>query len=160
MRIEGLYGDWRVPDGPALYNRSDYLFQLGYGFANGDAVVSGATEDRNELASVDKSKQRSETAIELLIDSLELAPGNAHAWDSLAWSYALVGDYDNAMDAISASWVLAPNNFALALSRLPLIDLIGGIDENTVTHVSEIQKITVGDLKTLAYFEPAALTPH
>ncbi len=37
-RSTGVFGDWRVPIGTAYFNRAEYLFQLGYGFIQSDAL--------------------------------------------------------------------------------------------------------------------------
>ena len=61
-RVEGIFGDWRVPVGAALYDRSDYLFQVGFGYLQGDVVASAATEARDELASIETALSRAARA--------------------------------------------------------------------------------------------------
>lgn len=124
VREEGVFGDWRLSYAPAMYNRADYLFQLGFGLTNSDSLASAAIESSNELASVDAIEDRAASAIDALEQSVALAPGNAHAWGTLAWSYALEGEIDKAREALRASWTLAPRNLELALSRLGVAELI------------------------------------
>lgn len=123
-RAEGIFGDWRIPFSPALYNRADYLFQLGYGYVNADTLASAATEASDELADVGTSLDRSSDASVYLEESLALAPANAHAWATLAWSHGLQGDLEASRDALQASWLLAPYNLELSLSRLSLIEIL------------------------------------
>ena len=52
-RVDGVYGDWRLKTGPALYDRSEYLFQLGYGYITADGSFTAVTENIGELADVD-----------------------------------------------------------------------------------------------------------
>lgn len=153
-RIDGIYGDWRVPSGAALYDRAEYLFQLGYGYVHGDLLVSGVTEGRDEVASLAVVRQRSDKAIELLNESLTLAPGHAPAWNALAWAYATAGDFENALNALRSTWKLAPNNLTLSLSRLPLVDLLLEFDRQPNPLSPDDKYGVAADLAVLATFQP------
>jgi tetratricopeptide (TPR) repeat protein len=155
-RIEGVYGNWRVASGAALYDRAEYLFQLGYGYARGDLLVSGATEGRDEVASPTVVAQRSEKAIELLTESLTLAPGHAPAWNTLAWAYATAGDFDNALEALRSTWKLSPNSLAFSLSRLPLVDLLLEFGQKPVPLNENDERGITADLAVVAIFQPQA----
>ena len=119
----GVLGEWQVGLAPALYNRSDYLFQLGHGFTASDSFVTEVDDDSTVLADIDEMSERANEAKALIAESLALAPGNAHAWATLAWAHGLDGETEEARAALNASWSLAPHNYELALSRLGLTEL-------------------------------------
>jgi len=119
-RETGIYGDWRVSVSPALYDRAEYLFQVAHGYVHSDTLASGTIEAGDEIADLLVIDERSSEAIALLEESLGLAPGNAFAWDTLAWAHGLSGDIEAAGQALSVSRQLAPHNLDLALSRLTL----------------------------------------
>jgi len=127
-RTPGVFGDWRVPDGAALYSAPDYLFQLGFGYLQADAVASAETEGPEELASEALMQERVLVSRTLLMDSLRLAPADARTWTSLAWADALLGDVNGARSALAVSWQLAPFSQTLAPQRLALAQAIGPSD--------------------------------
>ena len=53
-RQVGVYGDWRVPDGRALYLAPEYLYQLGYGYLQADGLERAV----NGLALINTAEQR------------------------------------------------------------------------------------------------------
>jgi|GEM_PF-2659672 len=123
-RVDGVFGDWRLQTGPALYDRSEYLFQLGYGFLSTDSVASSATEDRDEIASNETAVERGERAISLLLESLKLSPGNAHAWATLTDAQLLTDDFEGAHASLKRSWELAPYNASLSIQRLGIVEVM------------------------------------
>ncbi len=127
-RVSGLFGDWRVPVASALYNRSDYLFQIGFGLLQSDLVSSAATEERDELASIDVALERAGRARRALEASAALAPGNAYTWTFLGWAAAMEGDIEDAESALATSWTLAPWSLQLAPLRLNLFELLVELD--------------------------------
>lgn len=127
-RVDGLFGDWRVPISSALYNRSDYLFQVGFGLLQGDLVASSVTEERDELASLETALDRAARGRRALEASAALAPGNAYTWTFTGWAAALEGDPEGALAAMETSWKLAPWSFQLAPVRLHLFELLVSLD--------------------------------
>jgi len=123
-RVDGVYGDWRLKTGPALYDRSEYLFQLGYGYITADGSFTAVTENIGELADVDTGIARGEQAIALISESLKLSPGNAHAWGELALAQLSVLEYEGALASLRTSWQMAPFNASLALKRLQFAEVI------------------------------------
>ncbi len=121
-RVEGVSGTWRLRTSTALYDRSEYLFQLGYGYLNGDLQDINRGTDISALGSADEAVARARQAIELLEDSLELSPGNAHAWAALAKAHMAAGDLGTALDATRTSWALAPHNGTLSIVRLEIVE--------------------------------------
>jgi len=143
-RETGVFGDWRVPVVAALYNRSDYLFQLGFGYVQADLLASGATENRDEIADFDTALARARRAEELLSESVRLAPANAYGWAYLGWSRALSGNLSGATEAFERSWVLAPHNLRLAPTRLGFYGLLTGLD------IPAARQIETGDISAAA----------
>jgi len=115
---------WRWELGPALYDRSEYLFQLGYGYLSTDSVASAATENRGEFASNETALERGERAVSLLTESLKLSPGNAHAWATLTNAQMLTDDLEGANQSLKRSWELAPHNASLSLQRLGIVEVM------------------------------------
>lgn len=145
----GVLGEWQVGLAPALYNRSDYLFQLGHGYAVSDSFVTDIEEDDALLADIDVMADRSMEAIDLLEESVELAPGNAHAWATLAWAHGFDGATEEARAALGTSWALAPYNAQLALSRLGVAELFlaPALDEETLEDLGlSADELAAGDL--------------
>lgn len=155
-RRDGIFGDWRLGFGSALYDRPAYLFQLAYGYINGDVTISAATETADEIADAETATQRAVLAEGLLRESLAEAPGNAHAWTALAWALSMQSRSAEAREAMANSWSLAPFNAELAEDRLAFADLVTGllrgIDEPPLT---EDETVAVKrDLSTLRMFRP------
>lgn len=123
-RVTGLFEDWRVPITSALYNRSDYLFQVGFGLLQGDLVASAVTEGRDELASIETAMERARRGRLALEGSARLAPGNAYTWTFLGWAAAMEGDPNGAVSALETSWKLAPWSLQLAPVRLNLFEYL------------------------------------
>ena len=125
-RVDGVFGDWRLKTGPALYDRSEYLFQLGYGYVTADGAFTAVTENIGEVADVDTGIERGAEAVELISESLKLSPGNAHAWGELALAQLSILEYEDALHSLRTSWEMAPFNAALALRRLQFAEVIAG----------------------------------
>lgn len=123
-RAGTILGGWRIADSPAMYDKGAYAFQRGYGFLMADALVSGATEGRNELASPETAAARARQAIDAFEIAVSLDPGNAFAWAYLARAYARVAETEAALDALSISWSLAPYNRHLASIRVDLAGIM------------------------------------
>ena len=121
-RIEGVSGTWRLRTSSAQYDRSEYLFQLGYGYLNGDLRDISRGVEITELGSADQAMERATRAIALFEDSIELSPGNAHAWAALAKAHMAAGDMNTALEATRTSWALAPHNGTLSVVRLGIIE--------------------------------------
>jgi hypothetical protein len=155
-RVEGLFGDWRVPVVEAVYNRSDYLFQVGFGLLQGDLVASSATEERDELASIDTAIVRARRARAALAESASLAPGNAYTWAFLAWADAMAADDATALADLDVSWDLAPANAQLAPVRLNLYELL--LDLGTLPQdLRDVEEKVKLDLVVMQRFEPQHL---
>jgi len=122
LREDSVLGDWRLAQGETHFNKSDYYFQLGYGYLQADtASLLMGNEALPELDLFDAQMQRSQ---ELFNESLSHAPGRAAAWTSLAWASILRDDIPKAEDALRVSWQIAPFNVAEAAERVALISIL------------------------------------
>ena len=156
-RQVGLYGDWRVPDGRALYIAPEYLYQLGYGYLQADVYPSGVTEAPGEVADAATAQARAQQAEALFTESLRLAPASARSWASLAWARALSGNLGGAEDALLVSWGLAPWSGSLAAERFALAEMLQQIDPTGAGASGEWQQALARDLDTLTRFDPGAV---
>ena len=156
-RQVGLYGDWRVPDGRALYIAPEYLYQLGYGYLQADVYPSGVTEAPGEVADAATAQARAQQAEALFTESLRLAPASARSWASLAWARALGGNLGAAEDALLVSWGLAPWSGSLAAERFALAEMLQQIDPTGAGASGEWQQALARDLDTLTRFDPGAV---
>ncbi len=151
-RVDGVLGEWRLQTGSALYDRSEYLFQLGFGYVNADGTFSTAGEDIGQVAGGSLGLERGETAKDLLEESLRLSPGNAHAWATLAEANMIASDFEAAFAALRRSWELAPYNASLSIRRLSLAETALELREEAVIFgVEELAppEFTESDLKSL-----------
>ena len=156
-RQVGLYGDWRVPDGRALYIAPEYLYQLGYGYLQADVYPSSETEAPGEVADAATAQARALQAEALFTESLQLAPASARSWASLAWARALGGNLKGAEHALLVSWGLAPWSGSLAAERFALADMLQQIDPTGSGATMEWQAALARDLDTLTRFDPGAV---
>lgn len=158
-RQVGLYGDWRVPDGRALYIAPEYLYQLGYGYLQADVFPSSETEAPGEVADAATAQARAMRAEALFTESLRLAPASARSWASLAWARALGGNFKGAEDALLVSWGLAPWSGNLAVERYALAEMLQQIDPMGSGASRGWQEALARDLDTLTQFDPGAVIP-
>lgn len=141
-RKETILGDWRIASNAAMYDKGAYAFQRGYGFLAADALISGQTEARDELAAADVAAERATQAINALTEAVQLDPGNAHAWASLGWAHARLAENEDAMKALRVSWASAPYNRVLADTRITLIGVL------TIPDLSDI-KLSADDIQSI-----------
>lgn len=120
LRVENVYGSEQAPVPVFMYDHADYLLQTGYSFVRADILPSAETEALGESADIDTALERGLAAVSLIEASVSLDPGNALAWEALAWAYMMTGEIEAAHVALTHSWTLAPINRALAGSRLSL----------------------------------------
>ena len=151
-RVEGLFGDWRVPVTIGLYDRSEYLFQVGFGYLQGDVTASSVTEERNELASMETALARAASARSALESSAYLAPGNAFTWGFLGWARAMEGDTMGALRALEISWSVAPYNFQLAPARINLLEVLVDIDPGVLSS-PEVRSAAARDMSLLQKYD-------
>lgn len=151
-RVEGLFGDWRVPVTIGLYDRSEYLFQVGFGYLQGDVVASSVTEARDEIASMETARGRAVAARSALESSAFLAPGNAFTWGFLGWARAMEGDTVGALSALEVSWSVAPYNFQLAPARVNLLEVLVDIDPRVLSW-REVRAAAARDLSLLQKYD-------
>ena len=156
-RQVGLYGDWRVPDGRALYMAPEYLYQLGYGYLQADVYPSSATEALGEVADAATAQARAQQAEALFTESLQLAPASARSWASLAWARALGGNMEGAEQALLVSWELAPWSGSLAAERFALAEMLQEIDPAGSGASWEWQAALSRDRDTLSRFDGQAV---
>ena len=152
-RVDGVLGEWRLNTGTALYDRSEYLFQLGYGYINADGVFSTAGEDIGQVAGASLGIERGERAVNLISESLRLSPGNAHAWATLAEANMITNDFEAAFAALRQSWELAPYNASLSVRRLTIAETALELREEAVIFgVEDLAppELTEADLLALA----------
>ncbi len=108
----------------AMYDRAEYLYELGTDYVLADTVASSATEGRDEIASLEVVLERADQAVEYLTESVRLDPADAYNWSALAWAHSLQGDLPAARAAMTNSWERAPYNMALSTTRLQFAELL------------------------------------
>lgn len=155
-----ILGDWRVATNAAMYDTGTYEFQRGYGFLAADALVSSDTEARDELATPEVAEDRARQAITALQKSVNLDPGNAHAWASLGWAHARVADDASAVAALRNSWRLASYNHVLAETRINLIGTLTTPGLVTIQLSDRDKEAIQRDAAALARFDREALLFH
>lgn len=125
LRLAAPGESWRPRDGKTLYDRSLYFSERAEAFLGGDDATRLAPE-----AIV--------IALELALDSVESAPGDARTWTLIAATAAASGFPDVARTALAQSRMLAPNTGSLALERLRLVGLheqpLSATDRAAVAH--------------------------
>lgn len=158
LQVDGITGDGRLQYTPAMYDRGAYLFQLGVGYVNADALSFGNIEAPDEVASFDVALSRATLAADLLRQSLAFDPSNAHAWTFYARAMASSGDLSQARDAIANSAALAPTTVRLATMRIALLDVIQTVsEESSVDPLTEHEhQIRQTDVHTVQKFWPDA----
>jgi tetratricopeptide (TPR) repeat protein len=156
-RQDGAFGDWRVPDGRALYLAPNYLYQLGYGYLQADAMASRVTEPPDEVADTATAQRRARRAEALFEESLRLAPASARTWAALAWARALHGDVEGAEAALVVSWAIAPWSGNLAAERFALAEVLQHLDPARRDWPEAWRAGRARDGDTLARFQPRAL---
>ncbi len=123
-----VVGNGRVALNEAMYDPGSYAFQRGFGYLMADALFSGETESRDVLAAENLATERAELAQTAIEESLNIDPGNAHAWAALGWALLRQGEAENAVDALRVSWEIAPYNRTLAITRLNLAGVLSDPD--------------------------------
>jgi len=158
LLADTVVGDGRIADNAAMYDPGTYAFQRGFGFLIADALNSADGQARDQIAPLEQAADRARRAAEAFEIAVARDPGNAHAWATLAWARARLGDNSGAMQALRVSWEISPNNKALADTRLNLIGLLTdpeiGSTEPTQTDRAAIAR----DLEVLGRFDPRALS--
>jgi hypothetical protein len=152
LRIESVFGDWRLPQSEALYDWSEYRFQLGYGYLQGDTAALLSGDDAlPELAALEANAERAE---ELFRTSLTGAPGRASAWTSLGWAHLLQGRPDAAEAALRISWELAPFNVAEAPERLAIAEALDALSGEGWRSSDATALAIEADRATLETYDP------
>jgi len=125
LQAEAITGQSRLRDLSEMYDAGSYLFQIGYGYLNADALFTfSGVEAPGELASFETAAARFARAEELFAASLRRDPANAHAWLAYAQTLAARGAFEAARGALVTSWELAPTTPRLATGRLFLIETL------------------------------------
>ena len=149
LLAETVNGGGRVLSNRAMYDPGTYAIQRGYGF-----LMAAAS---NEVESSEAAPEHTRLAVEALEIATLQDPGNAHAWAALAWAHAYLGDDIGAYDALRVSWQIAPNNKALAVTRLSLAGLLTDpkieLTEPNKTDRAAIQR----DMEVLSRFAPRVM---
>jgi tetratricopeptide (TPR) repeat protein len=129
-----ITGDTRLRHTPSMYTKSDYYFQLGYGFVNADALSFDGIEGPTELATYDVAVERFTKARDYLAESLRHNPSNAYAWQIYAQALGATGDLKGAVQALNNSWRLAPSNPDLAFSRMNTVEALRVLTNDQSAH--------------------------
>ena len=154
-RIAVGLDSWHPTGQAALYDRARYLL------------------DRAELASLRWQNER--LSLQLAIQGIEAAPGDAYAWNTAAIAAAASGYDDFARTAAARSRELAPNSSRAALQRLVIADIelneasdetrdgvrhdleLANADEgNSLKAILQNSPPTADALRTLGIYEPFA----
>jgi tetratricopeptide (TPR) repeat protein len=120
LRRDNVYGQQLLQINRDMYDRSRYLMQQATSFIRADALPFGDAETGLVAAPLDVAEERGVQAVALLEESLTINPGNAHGWATMAWAQLYAGFVDESLDALRASWRLAPYNYSLTLERIDL----------------------------------------
>jgi len=155
LRTQSVFGDWRVVAPSSLYHKSDYYFDLAYGYLRGD-IADFLVEDTS-FSSDDIYQARLERAAELLELSLLSAPSRAKTWSALAATNALLGQPENAISALRASWRLAPNNLSEAPERLFVVSLLND-QLGPAWQQSEERLAIITDIRIVRRYRPQLLS--
>jgi tetratricopeptide (TPR) repeat protein len=148
-----ITGDVRVGITSDMYDESKYLFQLGYGYLNGDALVFAGIEASDEAASIETAQARYQTARAHLERSVSLDPANGVAWLFYAQALAAVGTPQEASQALKRSWELAPNTARFAFTRLMIVQTLRA----RLNDKSAFADMVAADKEVLAQKAPRAL---
>jgi len=155
-----VIGDGRILEGTAMYDPGAYAFQRGYGFLIADSLISPDPQESDQAASIARAADRARLAVEALELAVSLDPGNAHAWASLAWAHARLGNDLEAMEALHVSWEIAPHNMALADTRLNLVGVLTD-PEIGFAEPTEAERVSMArDMEVLSLFDRPALSKH
>jgi hypothetical protein len=155
LRAESVLGDWREAGTDALYAKSEYYFQLGYGYLHSDTATLLLGDE--ELSDADVFAAQMERSVALIRESLAYSPGQASAWTSLSWASMLSGDPARAAEALRASWELAPHNLGEAGERLALVALLQGSPDFGWQLEAADEESHARDLEVLAAHDPVYL---
>lgn len=121
-RRTGPQGDWRVPGYWAMYHEGKYLEALGRAFLEAEQrqIPNPDEQEGGEqgVEEMDETVIRAEIAEEFLTEGLKFSPAMINSWTALAWSAAMQGDTDRAVDMLAISWQLAPHNIAQSQPRV------------------------------------------
>ena len=131
LQRPGITGGGRLQYTSAMYDRGAYLFQLGVGYVNADALSFGGIEASDEVATAEVAENRAMLAETYLTESLRLDPANAHAWTALAQAMALQGKLQTARDALLRASELAPTNPRSATARVILLQTVSSLAEDS-----------------------------
>lgn len=154
LRTPSIFGDWRVVTPSSLYNKSDYYFDLAYGYLRGD-VADFLVED-TKFTSEEIYEARLERAAELLKLSIAAAPAQAKSWTTLATIYALLGKSDDAVRALRTSWGLAPQSLSETPDRLFVVSILNG-DLTAAWQNDSDRKSIIADLRLARRYNPQFL---
>jgi tetratricopeptide (TPR) repeat protein len=153
---ETLLGNGRIPMSRSMFDKGEYDFQRGYGFLMSDRIVSPYTEQQGEIASPEVARQRARKAQDAFEAALSVDPGNAHAWTSLAWTHARLGNADRSISTLRVSWGISPNSNALAQSRISLANFLANPDVGKVALIPSDYEAISRDLNVLRLHAPGA----
>lgn len=120
-RLESVVGGWRVPNAAAHYDKAEYLLELGFTYLNEIGVTFDPDTSEVTIIDIEELDVRTDKALELLEQSLQLDPANASAWTYLAQAQGRAEDTDAMRASLAQSWAFAPNNIQLAPLRLELV---------------------------------------
>ena len=140
--------DQDIPQiGSDMYDRSRYLMQQAVSYIRADLIPYSGGDNTEIIVSVETVMDRGAQAVALMEESLSLNPGNAHGWVVMAWAQLYSGNDTGALDALQASWALAPHNYSLAPERLDLTLALfpPNMTDLPEINIDEITNVTIND---------------
>jgi len=152
-----IIGEGRLFNSHFMYDRGAYEYQRGFGYLAATEKTPGFRRATEESASPEALKYRAYKAMDALETAVGLDPGNARAWVALAWARASVDDLPGSVDALRASWEIAPNNRTLAIRRLNLIGILAASDTNPLQLTEQDRMAVSRDTDVLEQFAPRML---
>ncbi|MGR3803825.1 hypothetical protein [Marinibacterium profundimaris] len=139
---------------PAMYDRAEYEYQIAYGAARADLLrlesptlyAASPASDPGAARQIARASARA---------SLSQAPANAYAWLVLAEAEMAAGQDRQAVQALAASAMFAPNSWDIAERRASL----GAMLHRTAPdHAAALRPILDRDIALLSKHLPDALS--
>ena len=157
-RVPGVFGDWRVVPGAAMYHRGEYLYHQAEGFLRAEYLIADRGDDPEALADQDTAAEWGAAAQVYLEEAVRLAPADALIWASLGWATAFAFEVERSREAMAISQALAPYSNALMLDRLAYVSILVDDNGDFAIPLTEAERSAVKrDFETLRHFEPRAV---
>ena len=156
LKVTGITGDTRLSSPTDMYDRGDYLFQMGYGYVMADALTFAGIEAPTEVASLQTARERFERARDLLAESLRQDPADTFTWLYYAQTLSALNNVAGTQMALEMSWRQGPNTHPLAHRRLSLATFLREQRSDPDLYETEVE----ADRKSLETYNPRLLEQY